>query len=91
MVYWHLEKAGDLKEFDDFRLKKQPIEEAYLKLRTALRDAEAALGADPDNADLQERIKDLKKQVQELEQEAPWLTLDVAVELALWGTTHGLL
>ncbi len=35
MVYWHLEKAGDLKEFDDFRLKKQPIEEAYLKLRTA--------------------------------------------------------
>jgi hypothetical protein len=91
MVYWHLEKAGDLAQFDDFRLKKQPIEEAYLKLRTALRDTEAALRADPENAELQNRVEDLKKQLKELEQQAPWLTSDVAVELALWGTTHGLL
>jgi len=91
MVYWHLDKDSDLKQFDEFRRQKKAVEEAHLKLRTELRDAEAAWRADPDNAALQARVEELQKQLQELEQQAPWLTAEVPVEMALWGTGSGLL
>jgi hypothetical protein len=51
MVYWHLENDSDLAQFEDFRLKRQALETAHLKLRTELRDAEAAWRADPGKAD----------------------------------------
>ena len=91
MVYWHLDKDRDLAQFDEFRRQKRAIEEAYLKLRTELREAEAVRRAEPGNAALQERVEDLQKQLRELEQQAPWLTAEVPVEMALWGTTSGLL
>lgn len=91
MVYWNLEKAGDLAQFDEFRRKKNAIEEAYLQLRRQRRDLEAALRADPDNAEIKAKLEDNKRQLQELEKKAPWLASEVPVEMALWGTTHGLL
>lgn len=91
MVYWHLEKISDLAQFEDFRRTKQPVEEEYLKLRTAIRDAEAEMRAAPGNAALQNRLEELKRQIQALEQEEPWLVAEVPVEMALWGTTAGLL
>jgi hypothetical protein len=91
MVYWNIEKAGDLAQFDDFRLKKQPLEAAYLKLRTELEEAKRGLRGDPDNGALKSRVEDLKQRTRELEEEAPWLKAEVPVEMTLWGTTHGLL
>jgi|UniRef100_A0A7C3WS65 hypothetical protein len=91
MVFWSLGNLNELRQFEDFRRSKQPVEEAYLKLRIDLRDAEAAMRADPENVAWQNRVKELKKQLQELEQKEPWLVSEVPVELALWGATGGLL
>lgn len=91
MVYWNIEKTSDLAQFDDFRLKKQPLEAAYLKLRTELEEAKRDLRGDPDNGAMKSRVENLKQRTRELEEEAPWLKAEVPVEMTLWGTTHGLI
>lgn len=53
-----------------------------------LRDAEAALRAEPDNADLKARLVYLDKRVKDLEKQAVWLTGDRPMEYDLWGSPH---
>lgn len=91
MVVWNLGNASDIEQFYDFQRTTQPIAEAYLKLRIKIRDTAEALRADPANAALQHQVEELKNQLQALEQVYPWLASEVAVEMALWGTTSGLL
>jgi hypothetical protein len=60
-------------------------------LRKHRLDLEAALRAEPENVEIKAKLMDIQRQIQELEKEAPWLASELPVEMAQWGTTHGLL
>jgi DNA-binding transcriptional regulator GbsR (MarR family) len=75
--------------WSSFRQEAQRVEKEYLEMRTALRDADAALRKDPGNEELQLQVKELGAKLEELEERAPWLTSPYPIEVLLWGTPHG--
>jgi hypothetical protein len=86
---WFYDDAEELEELQMLRKQTQQVEQDYLGLRVALRDAEAALRADPENEDLKVRVEGLKKSLEEIEKQYPWLCSEVPVEILLWGAPHG--
>ena len=81
--------AVELEEWQAFRKEVQPLENEYLELRVLLRDAEAALRANPENEHLKAKVKYLKKRLEELEKKSPWISSDTPREIQLWGETWG--
>ncbi len=79
---WFYDELEGLEEWQTFREAALPLEKEHLEIRVALRDAEAALRADPGN-------EDLKARLEELDRQAPWISSAVAMEIALWGVPHG--
>lgn len=75
-------------EYTEFRKEAQRFEAEHLKTRVALRDTEAALRDEPENQVLQTRAEELKKQLAELEKQAPWITGELLKEFELWGCPH---
>lgn len=57
---WLFDEEGE--EWENFRKEAQDVEKEHLAIRVALRDAEAALRADPGSEQLQTRIAELKKE-----------------------------
>ena len=76
-------------EWQAFRKMAQPLENEHLELRVALRDAEAALRANPGDEYLKTKVAYLKKRLEELEKKAPWISSDASWEILLWGGTWG--
>lgn len=88
--YWGMVGAlVDEEEWRTFRKEAQHLEQEHLETRVALRDAGAALRADPGNEELKARVEELKERLEELDRQAPWISADVPVEIALWGVPHG--
>lgn len=86
---WFHEEASDLKQWETFRKEALPLEKEHLEIRVLLRDAEAALRADPGNEDLKARVKYLKKRLEDLDRQAPWISSEIAIEELLWGGVFG--
>ena len=84
---WFFDEEGE--EWQNFRKEAQDIEQEHLRLRVALRDAEAALRTDPGSEDLQARVQELKKKLEEMEKKAPWISAEYPLEVLLWGVPHG--
>ena len=72
-----------------FRQEGRGIEREHLEIRTALRDAEMALRTNPEDEYLKARAKYLRKRLEELDKQAPWISSDVPTEVLLWGVPHG--
>jgi len=72
-----------------FREEARHLEREHLEIRTALRDAEAALRACPEDGHMIARVKYLTRRLSHLETVAPWLSSEVPVEILLWGVPHG--
>jgi hypothetical protein len=72
-----------------FRQEVQHEEREYLELRTLLRDAEAALRADPEDCDMPVRVHHYKKRLEDLERRHPWLVSGKAPEIAFWPPPAG--
>ena len=72
-----------------FRKEAGSLEKEHLELRVVLRDAEAALQAEPDNEQIKARLEYVKKRLDELEKKAPWIASDTPWEVLLWGVPHG--
>lgn len=89
MAMWFYDDAGEMEDFQTFQKDSRQLEKRHLELRVALRDAEAALRADPENDDLKARVKGFKERLEELEKRAPWITREVPIEIALWAPPHG--
>lgn len=89
MSMFFFDDADELLDYQIFRQKDQPLELEYEKLRVALRDAEVALQAHPENESIAAKVLELKNKLAALEQQAPWLTLDYPIEYLLWGPPHG--
>lgn len=86
---WFYDEAGELEEFQAFRGEVLRVEEEHLEIRVGMRDAEAALRADPGNGDLKARLEELRKRLEALEERAPWILSGVPKEILLWEPTHG--
>jgi hypothetical protein len=78
-----------LRRIHKFRQEVQHVEREYLELRTLLRDAEAALRADPEDGEMRVRVHYLKRRMEELEQRHPWLVSGKAPEIAFWAPPAG--
>ena len=78
-----------LRRIHKFRKEVQHVEREYLELRTVLRDAEAALRADPEDGDIRVRVHYLKGRIEELEKRHPWLVSRKAPEIAFWAPPAG--
>jgi len=86
---WFYDEAGELEEWQAFRKEALPLEREHLETRVALRDAQAALRADPENENPKARMNLLEKRLEELERKAPWISSEVPWEVSLWGVPHG--
>jgi hypothetical protein len=86
---WFYDEAGELEEWQAFRKEALPLEREHLEIRLVLRDAQAALRADPKNEHLEARVIFLTKRLEEIERKAPWISSDVPCEISLWGVPHG--
>lgn len=86
---WFYDEADDADEWRSFRQQAQALEAEHLRLRTALRDAEAALRERPEDSARSRLVDELRSALEEMERKAPWLASDLALELALWGVPHG--
>ncbi|MHC4808404.1 MAG: hypothetical protein ACYTBX_19395 [Planctomycetota bacterium] len=89
MAMWFYDEAGELEEYQSFKKEALRLEKEHYETRLALREAEAALKDDPENEDFKARVDTLKKNIEKLERQAPWLTFDYPVEVLLWGAPHG--
>jgi hypothetical protein len=78
-----------LRRIHKFRKEVQHVEREYLELRTLLRDAEAALRADPENGDMRVRVHHYKRRMEDLENRFPWLVSGKAPEIAFWAPPAG--
>ncbi len=89
MVMWFYDDAAEVEEYQTFRKKALPLEKEHHEVRVALRNAEATLRVDSGNKDLKNRVEELKKRLEELDKQAPWISMDIPLEVLLWGTPHG--
>ena len=80
---WVLERHAQ------FHKEYRQAESEYLELRILLRDAEAALRADPDNDDIRVRVYYLNRRLQNLEARFPWLISGHPPEIAFWTAPSG--
>jgi hypothetical protein len=78
-----------LRRIHKFRQEVQHVEREYLELRTLLRDAEAALRADPENGDMRVRVHHYKRRMEDLESRFSWLVSGKAPEIAFWAPPAG--
>ena len=86
---WFYDDLEELEGWQTLRKQTEQVEQEHLNTRVALRDAEATLRADPGNEDLRAQMEGLKKRLEELEKQCPWISSDVPVEILLYGAPHG--
>jgi hypothetical protein len=82
-VDWLLERLSK------FHKEYRHVESEYLELRILLRDAEAALRAEPEGGDLRVRVYYLKRRLEELEGKYPWIASGKPPEIAFWVPPFG--
>ena len=81
----------DLEQLERFKQEDRPLELVHLKIRTLIRDVNAALKTEPENQELQKRLRQLQEELADLERRAPWIVADYPVEISLWGSGPGVL
>jgi hypothetical protein len=86
-----LQLSRELEQYKKFKQEDQPLEMIYLRLRTLIQKTEEKLRATPGNQEVQDQLRRLEEERDELESRAPWLTADYPVEMTLWGPGSGLL
>jgi hypothetical protein len=84
---WFYDEVDE--QWHNFRRDSRQIEREYSELRVALRDAETTLRASPADEYLQARVKYLRKRLEDLEKQVPWISAEVPIEVLLWGVPHG--
>jgi tRNA A37 N6-isopentenylltransferase MiaA len=85
-LMWFYDEVPE--EYRHFRQEAQHLEKEHLETRTALRDAQAARRADPENPTLQVRVTELETKLAELDKRAPWISQGFQLEMLLWGAPH---
>jgi hypothetical protein len=68
----HGDVGAELERIYKFRKEVQHVEREYLELRILLRDAEAALRADPEDGEKRVRVHHYQTRLEDLELKHPW-------------------
>jgi len=89
MSMWFYDEAGEMEEYRSIKKEVRAVEKEYLDLRVVLWDAQLALKGEPQNENLQARVKYLEKRIKHLEEKNPWLTWETPIEVALFSPPHG--
>ncbi|UCG11103.1 MAG: hypothetical protein JSU72_11095 [Deltaproteobacteria bacterium] len=77
-----------LERLHKFRKEVQHVEREYLELRVLLRDAEAALRADPEDGKMRVRVNHFRRRLEDLERRHTWISSDKAREM-FWSPPAG--
>ena len=85
----HGDVEAELESIYKFRKKVQYVEREYLELRILLRDAEAALRADPEDGEKRVRVHHYKGRLEDLERKNPWISSGQSREIGLWAPPAG--
>jgi hypothetical protein len=85
----HGDVEAELESIHKFRKEVQHVEREYLELRIFLRDAEAALRADPEDGEKRVRVHHYKRRLEDLEGKYPWISSGNAREIGLWAPPAG--
>jgi len=85
----HGDVGAELERIYKFRKEVQHVEREYLELRILLRDAEAALRADPEDGEKRVRVHHYKRRLEDLERLHPWISSGYAREIGLWAPPAG--
>jgi hypothetical protein len=85
----HGDVDAELESIYKFRKEVQHVEREYLELRILLRDAEAALRADPKDGHMRVRVHHYKGRLEDLETQYPWISSGQAREIGLWAPPAG--
>ncbi len=78
-----------LDRLSNFHKEYQHVEREYLELRILLRDAEAALRAEPEDGDMSVRVYYLQRRLEDLEGKYPWIASGKPPEIAFWVPPSG--
>jgi hypothetical protein len=78
-----------LERLSTFHQEYQHVEREYLELRTLLRDAEAALRAEPEAEDMRVRVYYLRRRLEDLDAKYPWIASGKPPEIAFWVPMSG--
>jgi hypothetical protein len=78
-----------LQRLYDFHKDYQHVEREHLELRILLRDAEAALRAEPDDENLRVKVYYLKGRLENIEARHPWIASGKPPEIAFWVSPSG--
>ena len=85
----HGDVEAELESIYKFRKEVQYVEREYLELRILLRDAEAALRADPEDGEKCARVQHYKGRLEDFERKHPWISPGQAREIGLWAPPAG--
>lgn len=85
-LMWFYDEVPE--EYRDFRQQAQALEKEHLETRTALKEAQAAQKADPENPSLKTRVTELEAKLADLDKRAPWISQGLPLEMLLWGVPH---
>jgi uncharacterized Zn finger protein len=85
-LMWFYDEVPE--DYRDFRQRAQALEQEHLETRTALKEAQAAQKAEPDNPSLQTRVTELEAKLADLDKRAPWISQGLPLEMLLWGSPH---
>ena len=59
----------DIEQYEKFKQEDRPLEMVHLKVRTLIRDITAALRQEPENQELQKRLRQLQEDLVDLERQ----------------------
>jgi hypothetical protein len=85
-LMWFYDEVPE--EYRRFREEAQALEKEHLETRTALREAQAAQRADPENPAHKARVRELETRLADLDKRAPWISRGELLEMLLWGGPH---
>ncbi|MFB3917545.1 MAG: hypothetical protein ACE14M_12500 [Terriglobales bacterium] len=86
---YFLDDEDDLRTMQALREERQQLEQEHLQTRIALRDAHAALRAEPESKELKDRVEELERKLDQINKQAAWILMEHPVEMLLWGAPHG--
>jgi len=89
MSMWFYDDAKELEEYRAVQEEIRRLEREYLELRVVLKEAEAGLRENPEDENLQAKVKYYQKRVRDMEAMNPRFAADSPIEMSLFFPPHG--
>lgn len=88
MTMWFFDESDEMEEYQSAREILMSLEREYREIASILQKANEALRIDPENPEIQARVKYYQKRFDDL-QKSRLFASEVPLEVSLWGPPHG--